>query len=220
MAKVATNPRSSGPRGALGLSQSLPWTQEELTPERFSFIMNMNRVFATKTIEAVHSTDSKILKELTYAEEQNTGARQICVKGGFNKGVTKQFPELFGAYRAECEFFYHLAPHLNMHIPRSFWSTTDTTGQGLVVMDNLKATGHTFGDILRPWNSYQVRKCLEQLADLHAKTLGAKQEDYLWVHEASGIRPLLAKMFSPDAWKRQFEDPSSDAAACSQKPSE
>lgn len=207
MAEATATPTASGPKGALGLSRPLPWTPEELTAEWFSSIMEKNIVIATKIMDAIHSTSSKILIELTYAEDQDAGPTKICVKGGFNKAITEQFPELIGAYQVECGFFYHLAPRLSMRIPQSYWSTTDTAGQGLVVMEDLRATGLTFGDILQPWTPHQVKRGLEQLADLHAKTWGAKQEGYPWVHDASGIRPLLLNMFSPDAWKRQFEGP-------------
>lgn len=203
MVNAATSP--SGVKGALELSRPLPWTPEELTVDWFSSIMEQKEVVAIKVVDTIHSTSSKILMELTYKDKQSGGPTHICVKGGFNKALIKLHPELSGVYRVECGFFYHLAPLLSMRIPQSYWSTNDTAGQGLVVMQDLKATGHSFGEILHPWTVSRVGRGLEQLANLHAKTWGAKQDDYPWVLEASGIRPVLLSLCSPEAWKRQFE---------------
>lgn len=203
MANAATSPLRL--KGDLEIDQPLPVTEEELDASWFSSIMDQREVAAVKVIERIHSTSSKILIELTYASEQDAAPAHVCVKGGFNKALIQQQPMLIDVYRVECGFFYHLAPRLSMRIPLSYWSTTDTAGQGLVVMQDLKAAGYSFGEVLQPWTVPRVQRGLEQLAHLHAKTWGAKQEDHPWLLETSGIRPLLLKLCSVEAWKQRFE---------------
>ncbi|KAK5655551.1 hypothetical protein OQA88_5482 [Cercophora sp. LCS_1] len=198
-----------GPVGALNAPDALPVIVEEVTPEWFTKILGA-AVESAELVEPIHGTASKLLYRLTYkdASSSTTLPTHVCVKGGFNPALVKLHPALNAVYRREAEFFYHIAPTVPMRLPGAWYNGSDTvTGQGIVVLDDLKAQGYAFGDPLVAWPVERVRLGVEQLAILHAKTWGAKQGDFPWLKEGLSLREVILSLCVESEWAERFFDP-------------
>lgn len=203
MTETRAIPVPIGPRGVMKSSNPLPLTPEELTPDWFSKILG-KPVKEVSIVEAIHGTASKILIRLEDGESTD-GRTEVCVKGGFNPALVAIHPSLFSVYRLEAEFYYHLGPTLKMLLPEIFYCGTDTvSGQGIVVMADLKGQGNTFGQPLEPWSVARVRAGVEQLAILHARTWGAIPEDFPWFDSTFSLRDVITSMMGKEEWNRQF----------------
>ncbi|KAK3297419.1 kinase-like domain-containing protein [Chaetomium fimeti] len=197
-----------GAKGALDSPNALPVTVEEATAAWFSQVLG-RPVATAEMVEAIHGTASKIRFKLTY-EDGNDAATlptHVCIKGGFNPVIVKLHPSLNAVYRREAEFFYHIAPTVPMRLPPVWYCGSDTvTGQGIVVFDDLKAAGCTFGNPLEAWPVERVRVGVEELALLHAKTWGAKEEDFPWLKEGLSLREVILSLMTEPAWAGRFLD--------------
>ncbi|KXX73372.1 hypothetical protein MMYC01_210014 [Madurella mycetomatis] len=198
----------AGVKGALGSAEPLPVTVKEVTAAWFTKILG-RPVKAVKVVEEIHGTASKLLYELTYEDNSDATSlpTHVCVKGGFNPDLVKLHPTLNAVYRREAEFFYHIAPTVSMLLPPVWYCGSDTvTGQGIVVFDDLKARGYQFGSPLEAWPVERVRTGIEELALLHAKTWGAKQEDFPWLKEGLSLREVILSMMVESEWAKRFFD--------------
>ncbi|KAL2022655.1 hypothetical protein VTK56DRAFT_4999 [Thermocarpiscus australiensis] len=197
-----------GAKGALDSADPLPITVEEVTAAWFTKILG-RPVKAANVVEPIHGTASKLLCKLTY-EDSNDAASlptHVCVKGGFNPVLVKLHPALNAVYRREAEFFYHIAPRVSMRLPPVWYCGSDTvTGQGIVVFDDLKAKGYQFGNPLEAWPVERVRAGVEELATLHAKTWGAKQEDFPWLKDGLSLREVILSMMVESEWEKRYFD--------------
>ncbi|KAH7137332.1 kinase-like domain-containing protein [Dactylonectria estremocensis] len=189
-------------RGVMKSSDPLPLTVEGLTATWFTKILGKPVKDAT-VVEAIHGTASKILIALTFEDSADAPTR-VCVKGGFNPSLTS-IPFMLSVYRLEAEFYYYIAPTIKMPLPPTIYSGTDAvTGQGIIVLADLKAQGYTFGNPLEPWSVDRVRAGVEQLATLHASTWGSKPEDFPWASETVSLRDAVLGLVSPGEWDKRF----------------
>ncbi|VUC37407.1 unnamed protein product [Clonostachys rosea] len=187
------------PMAELKTSDTLPLTIGELTAAWFSGNLG-KKVKEAVVVKEIHGTASKVLLQLW-----RDWPMAICVKGGFNPAILAAHPSLFYVYRLEAEFYHYLAPTLNMRLTPTYYCGTDaTTGQGIVVLSDLKAQGYTFGDPLEAWSVNRVRVGLEQLAILHARTWGAKAEDFPWFNSNFSLRNVISSLLSQEAWNARF----------------
>lgn len=191
------------PKGDLGSKRQLPTTVGELTAAWFSHALD-REVTGVAITKEIHGTASKISVELTYVDAQGAPPARLCVKGGFNPDLMKAFPAVLICYRLEAEFYYHIAPTAAMNLPRVYYCGTDTVnGQGLVVMEDLAVSNTTFGSVLEPWTPERVREGVQELALLHARTWGARLEDFPW-YESNGLREAMENLWAPEAWHQRF----------------
>ncbi|RBQ81895.1 hypothetical protein FVER14953_21523 [Fusarium verticillioides] len=87
---------------------------------------------------------------------------------------------------------------LKIPLPPALYAGTDTvSGQGVVVMADLKAQGCTFGNPLETWTVERARISVEQLATLHAGTWGD-------TGEAISIKDAILGLLAPDEWDKRF----------------
>jgi aminoglycoside phosphotransferase (APT) family kinase protein len=88
----------------------------------------------------------------------------LCVKGYFSEG-SRSFASLG---QVEVRFYRELAPHLGLRVPRAVHAGIDPeSGHGMVLMNDLVATGARFLTALSPYSVDDVARTLEQLARLH-----------------------------------------------------
>ncbi|KAJ4251528.1 hypothetical protein NW762_011516 [Fusarium torreyae] len=197
-----TNGTTDRSKAQLESSEPLPLTVEELTPAWFSKSLG-KQVKQVSIVNTLHGTASKILVKLTY-ENSADGPNALCVKGGFNPAILALHPSLFHVYRLEAEFYHHLGPIVDLRLPPSHYCGTHAeSGQGIVVLSDLKAEGFTFGDPLQPWPVSRVRSGVEQLAILHAKTWGHKAEDF-HLGAAFSLRDVITGLMLPSEWEKRF----------------
>lgn len=198
----------AGVKGDLNSADPLPVVVEEVTAAWFTKVLG-RPVKTANLVEPIHGTASKLLYELAYEDGNDAAAfpTHVCVKGGLNPVLVKLHPSLNAVYRREAEFFYHIAPTVSMQLPPAWYCGSDTvTGQGIVVLDNLKAKGCRFGDPLEAWPVERVRLGVEELATLHARTWGAKQEDFPWLKEGHSLREVILSLMGKAAWTARFFD--------------
>jgi hypothetical protein len=91
----------------------------------------------------------------------------LCIKGYFTDGA--------GRYRqvgaAEAMFYRDLADLTGVRTLRSVYADVDPdTGTGVVITEDVAASGATFLDALSPYTPEQAAVSLEQYAILHART--------------------------------------------------
>ncbi|KAK2667156.1 CHK kinase-like [Fusarium oxysporum f. sp. vasinfectum] len=178
----------------IGSDDPLPLTVNEISPDWFSKILG-KKVEQVTIVDSLHGTASKILVLLSYenpADEPTT----LCVKGGFNPAILALHPSLFHVYWLEAVFYHHLGPIVNLRLPPSHYCGTHAeSGQGIVVLSDLKADGYTFVS--------RVRGGVEQLAILHAKTWGHKAEDFQ-LSAAFSLRDVITSLMLPSEWDKRF----------------
>ncbi|EWY82747.1 hypothetical protein FOYG_14840 [Fusarium oxysporum NRRL 32931] len=132
-----------------------------------------------------------------FENDTDDSASNVCVKGGFNPDNRESLPFLYAIYRLGAEFYYYLAPRLEIPLPPVSYAGTDTVnGQGIVVMNDLKAQGYTFGSPLETWPVERARMSVEQLATLHASTWGIQVKGF----PLDAVVGLLA----PEEWDKRF----------------
>jgi len=194
------------PRGVLNSTEALPVVVEEVTAEWFSKILGWP-VTVAKLVEPIHGTASKLLYEVGFKGRSEVA--RVCVKGGFNPALVKLHPALNAVYRREAEFFYHIGPTVTMRLPAVWYCGSDTvTGQGIVVFDDLKAKGYSFGTPLETWPVDRVRSGVEELAVLHAKTWGTTAENFPWLgEEGLSLRAVILSMMVESEWAKNILPP-------------
>ncbi|KAK2473250.1 hypothetical protein H9L39_15425 [Fusarium oxysporum f. sp. albedinis] len=158
-----------------------------------------------EVIETIHGTASEISIKLMFENDTDDSASNVCVKGGFNTNNRESLPFLYAIYRLEAEFYYYLAPRLKIPLPPVSYAGTDTVnGQGIVVMNDLKAQGYTFGSPLETWPVERARMSVEQLATLHASTWGDIGEGIPSVSETVSIGDAVVGLVAPEEWDKRF----------------
>lgn len=188
-------------KGAMQSNDPLPLTVEELTASWFTKILE-KPVKEVTLVEAIHGTASKILLKLTFEDDTIT---PVCVKGGFNPALVASLPFMFPIYRLEAEFYYYLAPKLEIPLPRTIYSGTDTVnGQGLMVLEDLREKGYTFGNPLETWPVSRVEKSVKQLATLHASTWGSRGDDIPSLSKTLSLRDAVVGLLAPGEWGKRF----------------
>lgn len=189
-------------RGAMESSDPLPIKAKDLTASWFTKILEKQVKEAT-IIETIHGTASKALVKLTFDDDTT---KRVCVKGGLNPAVKSTLHFMLAVYRLEAEFYYYIAPKLNMSLPRAIYAGTDTVrGQGIVVFEDLKAQGYSFGTPLEPWPVSRVEAGVKQLAALHAGTWGNRGDNLPSLSKALSLKDAITTLLSPEEWDKCFD---------------
>ncbi|KAK7749068.1 hypothetical protein SLS62_008463 [Diatrype stigma] len=217
------------PRGSFNSAEALPVRPAEITADWLSKALG-RPIKAVTIVGEIHGTASKILLEIKEEESEPTAGgggapppetphhQRICLKGGFNPELVAIHPGLNATYRREAEFYYHVAPLVEMRLPRAWYCGSDAvSGQGLVAMADLSAEGCTFGTPLAAWPAARVRAGVEQLAALHAATWGATPARFPWLagdnsssalgESPNPLRGMILALLSPAAWAVRFDAP-------------
>ncbi|KAF2797578.1 hypothetical protein K505DRAFT_397962 [Melanomma pulvis-pyrius CBS 109.77] len=174
-------------KGELESLTPLPLEIDQMTPEWFASILKLP-VIRAKVIEIIHGTASKILYQLSQRRPTSRAALRL--------------PGLVGSYRREAEFYYYLALLLSIRLPKCLYAGT-TKDQGLLVLEDLIATHHTFGSPIDTWPLERVGAGLAQLASLHGTTSGTKlMQTYPWA--VPQLREIILNMVSEGEWNKRF----------------
>jgi len=170
---------------------ALPTLPEQVTAEWLSSVLNQPIKSIETTNQVLVATTSKLFITCKYDDDDNSSKdrpSRIVVKGGFNPPLQAPLmPMLRGMYNGEVNFYSVIATLLpaNVKTPKTWWAAAEPD-QGIIIMDDLAASGHTFGDAEFTWPPARVRQTVEQLAGLHVAT---------WNRTAS--EPVAATASSP-----------------------
>lgn len=166
---------------------TLPTQIDDLTPGWLTDALSRTNPGTQVDEVAVESviwgTATKVFLHATYAARTEGGPpEELCVKGGFQDDLR----EVAGlGYQLEAQFYRDIAPRLAIATPACWFAAVDAgANQGLVILDDLRADGSSFGSCQRPWTPDRVAAALELQAGWHAATWnrrGAGATDWLGV---------------------------------------
>lgn len=195
-------------KGSFNSNEPLPVEPSQVTNEWCSQALGRT-IRHVSIVKEIHGTASKIVVELTDNDgDVSSYPKRMCLKGGFNPQLLAIHPVLYLTYRREAEFYYHIAPTVDMQLPQAYFAGSDVvTGQGLVAMDDLTVRGCTFGNPMESWPVERVRAGVHELAALHAKTWAAPKEDFPWLYASQNpLHGILLSLFTEEAWAIRFAE--------------
>lgn len=193
-----------------GSAAALPLNIDELTAGWFSSVLPLPAgvtVTSADVGSVIWGTATKVFVRLGYSREDPGLPDRVCVKGGFNPNLR---PMAGPGYQAEALFFAGLAPHLDLPLPRCWFADHDPeTGQGVVVLEDLRSTGTEFPDMIDPLAPDTVAGALRLLAACHAATWDGKGLDASgWLTVGSPVqRQIIRIMLGEDHWKYHLSLP-------------
>lgn len=181
----------------------LPLTVEEITPEWLTGALSVSvpgaEVEGAEVDSVIWGTATKAFVEVRYAPGAPESAPgRVCVKGGFD-ATMRQVMSV--GYQVEASFYRDLASKLPEGLPTSYFADANPdSGQGVVVMNDLKAEGGTFfaaGDRL---SLDQVVDGLTTQATWHSAT----DIDAEWLAPPTNLRAVADAVLTPENWARQL----------------
>lgn len=169
------------------------------------------RVTSTSTVETLTTVATKVRFRLEYDENPGGAPDALCVKGYFEN------PAMVAAGQVEARFYRLVAPHVDVRMPRCVYAAVDEdSGHGLVLMDDLVATGSRFLTALSPYSVDQAAATLEQLARLHTVDLDTADGSTRGSTDDPWIAPRLEgylEYVSADRLQSQLDDGRADGLA-------
>jgi hypothetical protein len=143
---------------------SADWLSAALSP-RFPGI----QVASTTVTETLQSMATKVRFDVEYADGPADAPPALCIKGYFGVGHNYRAHAGLG----ETMFYRELASTLSVRVPPCLHTGIDPdTGSGLIIMEDLVASGNTFLTALSPYTVDQAAATLDQLARLHSRYWG------------------------------------------------
>jgi phosphotransferase family enzyme len=158
------------------------------------------RVAGTEVTQRLETVATKVRFRVGYATDGDRLPPALCAKGYFN-------PDMQGrSAPTEAIFYRDLAPELDeVRLPWCVHTGVDeTTGHGLILMEDLVEAGATFLDPLSAYRPEQAAATLDQLAALHAATWQRPEADLPAV-----LAPKLARLagiLEPPQLQAQLDD--------------
>ncbi len=106
---------------------------------------------------------------------------------------------------SEARFYRDLSSLVDIRTPRAYYTGIDeTTGQAMVIMDDVIGTGGKFLSAETPYSLSTARDSLGQLAGLHASTWGdARPSDLEWLAPRIGN---MVGLFPAEVLQRLLDD--------------
>jgi Phosphotransferase enzyme family len=183
-------------------TDNLPLDIDGLTPEWLGGAFDQEVIKAEVT-DVIWGTATKVFVAVEYAEPSPDGPpQQICVKGGFQDEL-----RAFGvaqSYVVEATFYEQVAPGLDAEIPRTWFTGVDpAVEQGIIIFDDLRADGCTFGDPETPMTADGVANTLELIATWHAASAAGALRTSGLTTGSPAVRATADILFTDAHWQQQ-----------------
>lgn len=166
-------PTETATRAADALA--LPNTPKEITAEWLTGALQIEHPGAEVTSvhvgDIIWGTATKIRVLVAYNEAGHAAGlpATLVVKAGFGKHELTA--EMLSFYVGEVEFYRQVAPRLDLGLPRCYFAGIDpSTGNGLVVLEDLYARNTTFAPPAGTVTPELAAKALDFQARYHAAT--------------------------------------------------
>lgn len=152
-------------------TEPLPIAIEAVTPEWLTRTLANRypgvevRGFEDVELRNGHTTKWRVALDLNQAGIDAGIPRNVCLKANWSGGFAA-----VDIHRLEACFYFHARDHLDVPAPRAYYADWDegvTSGQGVVVMEDLVLDGGEFGNSNQKLGIDGVAKALESLAVLH-----------------------------------------------------
>ena len=137
------------------------------------------RVASTTVTEELVTIASKVRFDVMYEANPSDAPGALCVKGYF----APESASFASLGQMEARFYSEVAPRLTVNVPPCVHTGIDAdTGHGLILMEDLVASGARFLTPLSAYSVDQTAATLEQLARLHAAgRAGLTVDDTAWL---------------------------------------
>jgi hypothetical protein len=183
---------------------TLPTRLDDITPAWLTAAVAQRcpaTVVEQVEIESViWGTATKVFLRVSYSVAATGGPGQaLCLKGGFDEKLNGVHNV---GYRVEARFYRDIAPIIG-GVPQCWFAAEDPlTGQGLVLIDDLRPSGAVFGKPEDQVGVDDVANCLELLARWHGMTWNRSSVGGLpWLTVGSELfRPVAETFLSPAHW--------------------
>jgi len=170
------------------------------------------KVSSVEVDGAIWGTATKAFLRVVYADRPEGGpGERLCLKGGFNDDM-RAVAGL--GYRIEALFYRDIAPAFGTSVPRCWYAAEDATAnQGLVIIDDLREVGATFGSPAAHFGVDQVAGALETLAGWHGRSWNRQGVASLdWLSVGSQLfRPVVDSFLSAPHWEEYMTRPQTAA---------
>jgi hypothetical protein len=121
-----------------------------------------------RVLNAVKGTGTKFKLALDYASNPHDLPAVMWLKSGFASAHQAALLAT-GSYYREARFYGELLPHLDVRVPRCYFAEADrTSGQGLILMEDLAPPAIRFASCDVPHTVKVVTDGLRTLARMHA----------------------------------------------------
>jgi Phosphotransferase enzyme family len=137
--------------------------------------------------------------------------RAVVVKANFahrdgDDDIDRSWNDLHRLLNAsEARFYREFAGLLSMRIPTSYLAITDeTSGESLLVLEDLAVSGHTFATFDNPFTADLAAHALEQLALLHSATWQNPLVLEAGLRDAMAEGGMMDAFLSPLNWEQQM----------------
>jgi hypothetical protein len=167
-------------------------------------------VSQVRVVEKIGPSALSIRIDVTYGKPPPAGMpSQFCIKGIFDERFLSTYVA-GGTQKRETTFYKEIAPHISVRVPICYFAGVDEeTLAGVIVMEDMIASGAHFLSVHKPYSAEQAAKSLDQLARLHAGTRQfAESGQFPWVRatnlasgegsSASGINGALLTRLMAD----------------------
>ena len=185
-------------------TEKLPRTVEGLTTDWLTSMLRRAghdvTVTAADQTGYIWGTATKVLVTVAYAgPDADTLPTRLCVKGGFQEQNWAY--GLGPAYELEGNFFRDIASSLSVPLPRSLASEAEHE-QGVIILEDLRPAGTTFGTPLEPWNADRVASAIDVMARWHGQTWDDKAPRHSWLPVGClAARTALGALLTPAAFE-------------------
>lgn len=192
----------------------LPRTVEQLTPQWLTTVLQERcpgiTVTGMKTDRIMWGTATKVLVDLQYGGDYKVSGipNKLCIKGELDEKLRAQLVGVnTTGTQIEAAFYNDIGPSLGVPMARH-WYAGSEPGMGILILDNMAASGYTFGEPSKAWTPELVGKSLDILAKLHGSTWDKKFPDVPWLQVGSPVHRGYAEfLMSEKHWKDQFALP-------------
>jgi len=193
----------------------LPITEQEITPEWMTAALRQRAPEATVTgvefVDAIRGTSSKIRYRLQLdAAARAAGIPELVIlKGGFEPH-SRDFGYM---HEREIRGYRDVLTRIPLPAPECYFADFDAgRKQGIIIMEDLVASGASFCHATRPQSFEQVARRLEVLAKFHASTWdspavapGGEWADL--VDFLDTVDNFFALKTQPETWQRFVGSP-------------
>jgi hypothetical protein len=170
------------------LDPVIPLEIEQLTAGWLGEALSRERIITVAEAEVeriIWGSATKALMRVGYRDPAGDLPERICVKGPFDERL-RNYYDMGPVFVAEAAFYRDVAPLLSIDLPGCFYAGEDGR-QGVVILENLDATGATFADPRRPLTPDGAMAVLSLLAGLHGGTWGWTPDRFAWLKIGSSV---------------------------------
>lgn len=139
-------------------------------------------VASVEVLDVLHGVGTKAILELAYADGATTAPTRLCAKAGWESH--NEHLRRGGVYAREARVYRDVLPSVDIRAPECHFSGVDEdAGQGIVLLEDLRASEVTFGTADRGFTVEEAAGFLRALAALHAHHWAAG-DDLAWLAPA------------------------------------